>query len=78
MSDSENEVNPDNPRCPICNAVDWFSDERWDYVLFAAHKGSTRLIDTGEGPTAMPVEGSICRGCRFIRLRSTHGTLELR
>jgi hypothetical protein len=78
MSDGGHEANPDNPLCPICGAADWFSDPRWDYVLHAAHKGTTHAIDDPAGPYVVPVEGSICRVCRFVRLRSTGGTLELR
>lgn len=73
----DDEVNPHNPRCPICGAVDWFADPRWDFVLHAAHKGTTRAIDDPRGPIVIPVEGDICRVCRFVRLRSTHGSLEL-
>lgn len=79
MSETGEEVNPENPHCPICGAVDWFSDPRWDYMLFYARKGTTVAIDASPGhPMAMPVEGDICRVCRFIRLRNIAGTLELR
>jgi len=78
MERSSEDINPGNPHCPICNAVDWFSDPRWDYVLFYARKGTTISIDDEQGhPLAMPVQGDICRVCRFIRLRSTAGTLEI-
>ncbi len=78
MGKDENEVNPGNPRCPVCGAVDWFSDTRWDYVLHYARKGTTEPIEDERGiPYAMPVEGDVCRVCRFIRLRNTRGTLEI-
>lgn len=78
MSDTSAEPNPDNPRCPICGAVDWFSHPQWDYVLFYARKGTAVPFEDDDGrPYAMPVEGDICRVCRFVRIRNIRGTLEI-
>lgn len=77
MSEQINEVNPDNPRCPICGAVDWYSHPGHDYVLHTVYKGANQAILGDEGaPMVIPFEGFICRVCRFIRLRSAAGTLD--
>jgi len=76
VSEVDESANPENPRCPICGAVDWFSDPRWNYVLHAVNTTTNRPIMSGSAPWVIPVEGSICRSCRFVRLRSAAGTLE--
>jgi hypothetical protein len=70
------EANPDNPRCPICGATDWFGLPELDYSLLVVHKGTTRAFEPTGKPLALPVEGFTCRVCRFLRLRATKGTLE--
>ncbi|MEO8291138.1 MAG: hypothetical protein ABI649_09125 [Gaiellaceae bacterium] len=79
MNDAERDVNPVNPACPICGAVDWFSDTRWDYVMHVVHKGTLTAISglSGAGDYVIPFEGYVCRVCRFLRLRNVAGTLEI-
>jgi hypothetical protein len=67
-----------NPECPICGEIDWFGDPRWDYMLYVVNKGTTEayLSEHGGLPLGFPVEGFICRSCRFFRLRAIYGTLD--
>jgi hypothetical protein len=69
-----NGPNPGSPVCPCCGGTDWFGDDRWDYALLVTKKGSVEAIVPGVDHT-IPVEGFICRSCRFLRLRATQGTL---
>jgi hypothetical protein len=78
MSDAGEDVSPNNTRCPMCGAVDWYSDARYHVGLVAyRNDDNAPVIGNNDVPLAVPADIFICRTCRFIRLRSRGGTLEI-
>ena len=71
--------NPQNPVCPVCGAADWYADPRVEYGLLVLVKGTEMalLADNGQ-PQFVPVDAVVCRSCRFVKLTSAAGDLEIR
>jgi hypothetical protein len=68
MSDPGEEVNPDNPRCPTCGAVDWFADPRWDYMLhYASKPGHVVSLETRRVARAISARTRARSGGRAVR-----------
>jgi len=60
--------------------VEWYSDPRVEYgllIMRAGPEGDTLLNKKGN-PTFLPVDAFVCRICRFVRLQSARGDLEIR
>jgi hypothetical protein len=67
-----------DPHCPICDAVDWYSEPRLEYGLLVMVSGGVRggALRSREGfPQFLPLHAFICRSCRFARLQLARGTL---
>jgi hypothetical protein len=72
VSSEDEGVNPENPRCPICGAIDWWSDPRIQYGVPVFFKPDRKPMNS-----VIPLDVAICRVCRFVRFTSAEGDLEI-